>query len=180
MGKVMKLSALIVMLAPLPSFAVDFDNGVEIGAEFAVSKDLRRLQRPAMSSHVDGRSVEEMLELVSRTCVIDACRADNVLRQMKVLALIPENSWILSADEIAEVLGNTDAGVYDHDANTEHRTWYGLPVAVSEGPHRFVLRSLPESAWKGFDRREVEKIVESLTRQDDRILAISLWIDARP
>lgn len=180
MGKVMKLSALIAMLLPLPSFAVDFDNGVEIPAELSVSKDLRRMARVHLASHVDGKSVEEMLELVSKTCVIDSCRKDNVLRQMKVLAMVPEKSWNLTAEEIAEILEHTDAGVYDHDGNTVHETWCGNAVTTAAGPHRFVLRSIPASAWKGFDRSGVEEIVENLTRQDDRILAISLWMDSRP
>lgn len=180
MGKVIKLSALFAMLLPLPSLAVDFDNSVEIPAELAVNKDLWRLQRPALMSHVDGKSVEEMLEQVSKTCVIDSCRADNVLRQMKVLAMVPEKSWIMTAEEIAEILEHTDAGVYDHDGNVAHETWCGHSVTTADGPHRFVLRSIPASSWRSFDRRGVEEIVENLARQDDRILAISLWMDARP
>jgi len=86
----------------------------------------------------------------------------------------------LTAEDIAEVLEHTDAGVYDHDGNVVHETWRGYPVTTADGPHRFVLRSIPDSAWRGFDRREMERIVERLTRQDDRILALSLWIDARP
>lgn len=181
MGKVMKLSMLLFVVSlPLPSLAVDFDNGVEIPAQFAVNKDLWRLQRPALSSHVDGEGVEEMLEQVSKTCVIDSCRKDNVMRQMKVLAMVPEKSWTMTAEEIAEILENTDAGVYDHDGNTVHQTWCGHAVTTAAGPHRFVLRSIPASSWKSFDRRGVEEIVENLTRQDDRILAISLWMDSRP
>ena len=187
---------LAVLLSPLPSLAVDFDAAIAVPAELSLNKDQWRAQRAQVAprvvlvSHepgetgITGKGIEEMLELVTQRCVTDACRGENVYRQLAVLASVPEPAWRLSAKDVVGILGHTDGGYYYHHADygngaIVHMTWNGYGVATGEGPQRFVLRSIPQKVWRGWDRDAVEDVVESLERQNDRVLAIAIWMEAR-
>lgn len=125
------------------------------------------------TSHFSGDGIAEMLERVSATCVTSACKTVNAQRQMAVLSQVPEAVWeSLTAEDVEEILEHA----VDYSGRSSMRI-RGKWLNVT-GPQHQVIESLCESNWARYDEAALDEIVSELDSDDDRLRAITLWMQA--